>query len=64
MAVVQISTLGGVRALLKAFTKVNVASPHLQPLGGVVVSAMGLTAIYRTLAGKGIVWKGREYKDF
>ncbi len=64
MAALQISTLGGVRALLKSFILLDVASPHLQPLGGVLVSIMGLTAIYRTLSGKGIVWKGREYKKF
>jgi len=64
MAILQIATLGGVRALLKAFIRLDVASPHLQPLGGVLVSAMGLSAIYRTLSDKGIVWKGRAYKQF
>jgi chlorobactene glucosyltransferase len=64
LAALQICMLGAVRALLKLFTGVNVSSPWLQPLGGIVVTAMGLSAIHRTLSDKGIVWKGREYKNF
>jgi len=63
-ALAQIAALGAVRALLRSFIRLDVASPCLQPLGGVMVSAMGLAAIYRTLSGKGIVWKGRAYKEF
>jgi len=60
----QLVILLGVRSLLKEFFRLDVSAPYLQPLGGLVVSAMGFTAIYRTLAGKGIVWRGRSYKKF
>jgi len=64
LAALQISVMGAVRALLGFFLLLEVSSPYLQPLGGLVISAMGFTGIYRTLAGKGIQWKGREYKQF
>jgi len=64
LAALQICMLGAVRALLRLFIRVEVAAPYLQPLGGLVVAAMGLTAIHRTLSGRGIVWKGRQYKEF
>ena len=64
LAALQISVMGAVRSLLRFFLLLDVSAPYLQPLGGLVISAMGLTGIYRTLAGKGIQWKGREYRKF
>ena len=64
VAALQLAALAGVRALLKSFIRLDVASPHLQPLGGVVITGMGLAAILRTLTGRGITWKGRRYKEF
>ena len=64
LAAAQICLLSAVRALLRLFIGAEVSAPYLQPVGGVVVSAMGMTAIFRTLTGKGIVWKGRAYRTF
>jgi len=64
LAALQISMMGAVRSLLRAFLHVEISAPHLQPLGGMVIVAMGFTAITRTLLGKGIRWKGREYRKF
>ena len=64
LATLQISVMGAVRSLLRFFLLLDVSAPWLQPLGGLVISAMGFTGIYRTLTGKGIQWKGREYKKF
>ncbi len=64
LAALQLTVMGAVRSLLRFYLQVDVSRPCLQPLGGVVISSMGFTAIWRTLSGKGIVWKGRSYRKF
>lgn len=64
LAALQIAVMGAVRSLLRCFLHVEVSAPYLQPLGGLVIAAMGFTGIFRTLRGKGIRWRGREYRKF
>lgn len=64
LAALQLSLMGTVRSLLRFYFQVDVSKSYLQPLGGIVIASMGFTAIFRTLAGKGIQWKGRSYRKF
>jgi len=64
LATLQILVIDAARALLVFFSRSGASASWLQPLGGLVISFMGFTAIYRTHRGRGILWKGREYKKF
>jgi len=64
MAASQCLVIIGIRALLTLFLRIEVSRPYLQPIGGIVLWAIGMTAITRTLLGMGIAWKGRTYRKF
>ena len=64
LAASQCLVVMGIRSLLRLFLRIEVSQPYLQPLGGIVISAIGLSAVTRTLLGMGIEWKGRTYRKF
>jgi hypothetical protein len=62
LGLAQLMALQSVRRAMDLAVRIDERGLWLQPLGAVVIAAMWVAAIARTVAGLGLTWRGRTYR--